>query len=506
MPARPQFDPADALAAVRSVTGDPTRFKVYVGRPVDFAKDILGITLWKKQAEIMEAAVRNRRVAVRSGHGIGKTLTCAALILYWLYAEQGLVVSTSKTKEQVEDVLWRTIHELLERAPVTLPGERSKTELKITPTWYATGITTADSGAFVGRHHPRLLVVIDEAPEVAEPIHLAASTLTVGARNCLVMIGNPTVTSGTFWDAFKHPHTWKLFAISCYDHPNVIAGKEIIKGAVTAEWIAERKELWTENHPFWFSRVLGEFPKISTRGVVPLGWIERSRDPVAWTNALKAAEEGREQRVGGLDVARYGDNRTVFIVRRGDAVEHIESWNHTTLTETAGKSKLLFAKWGLKGLVVDSAGIGAGVADILFDEGLNIYAYNGGHRAFTPASFTNRRSELWWHLRQRFERSRIWLPADDYVVGPLVTDLVAPEYKVLSTGRLQVETKEQLLERGVPSPDYADALVMCFALDENPDEIFEPAVVEQRDVLGDALIKPVPEHDEAPFSQLPGGW
>ncbi|MCI0349065.1 MAG: hypothetical protein L0Z53_06530 [Acidobacteriales bacterium] len=496
---------AELLAHAQQVAGDPTRFASYAGRPAEFAKEVLGVELWSKQVDVLKATHAHRRVVVRSGHSVGKTFSVACLVLYWLYAEQGLVVTTAPTKEHVEDVLWRTIHEILRAAPVQLPGERSKTELKLSPTWYATGITTASTEAFTGRHHPKLLVVIDEAPGVEEDIHLAVSTLTTGANNRLVLIGNPTTTSGTFYNAFRYSTSWKTLAISCLEHPNVKSGVEGIKGAVTREWIAERRELWGENHPFWYSRVLGEFPKISTRGVVPLGWVERAQDQERWKAALAQAEGERVPRVGGLDVARYGDNRTVLIVRRGDAVERIEHWTHTSLTETAGRAKLLMQEWDIKHLVIDAAGIGAGVYDIMADQKLNVYAFNSGHRAFTPGSFSNRRSELWWHVRERFERSMLWLP-NDIQVGTLVADLTAPEYKVAATGRLQVETKENLLDRGVPSPDYADALIMCFALDADPDQVFLEKPKEGRDTLGDLLTTPVLPDDSSQFEQLPAGF
>ena len=498
---------AEILAHAQVVAGDPTRFKAYAGKPDKFVRDILGIELWSKQVDVLRAARDHRRVVVRSGHGVGKTYVVACLALYWLYAEQGLVVTTAPTKQNVEDVLWRTIHEILAKAPVSLPGERSKTELKLSPIWYATGITTESTESFTGRHHPRLLVLVDEAPGVDENIHLAVSTLTTGADNRLVLIGNPTTTSGTFYEAFRHTSTWKPIVISCFDHPNVKSGIEGIKGAVTREWINEKRELWGEHHPFWYSRVLGEFPKISTRGVVPLGWVERAQNAEKWAAALASAEGDRYPRIGGLDVARYGDNRTVLIVRRGDAVESIHQWQHTTLTETAGKVKLLMKELDLKAVVIDAAGIGAGVYDILADQHLTVYAFNSGHRAFSPGSFSNRRSELWWHIRERFERERLWLSTSDIQVGSLVKDLTAPEYRVAATGRLQVETKEDLLKRNVPSPDYADALVMCFALDEDPEaELVAPRASEGRDVLGDALVKPIPEHDDAPFEQLPVGF
>lgn len=499
---------ADALArvldVVEAVQTDPLRFGVYENDPVGFCTGPLGIEhLWLKQQEVLAAVASKPRISVRSGHSVGKTFIAACTAIWWLYARRGIVVTTAPSKEHVEDVLWREIAERFRHAPVRFPGAQTLTEHRIDNTWYAVGITAKNSDSFQGRHHPRLLVIVDEPTGVSEEIHLAISTLTTGVQNAILMIGNPTLNVGTFADSFKHPDIWHAIKISCLDHPNVIEGREVIPGAVTREWLAERRRMWGEHHPFWGPRVLGEFPQISVRGVIPLGWLERAQDAAKQQEALAKAELDRVPRIGGLDVARYGDNACVLTIRRGDAVEEIETWAHKSLMETTGMAVRAIRDRELKLLVVDAAGLGAGVADRLLELHQPILAYNGGHRAFTPSTFGNRRSELWWHLRSRFEQQRLWLPQ---ATPPLLLrDLLAPEYEIASSGRLRVETKEQLLNRGFPSPDFADSLVMCFAAEENPD-LVEP-------------VKPGPEQDpwpgqavenagwsDAPFANLPAGF
>lgn len=494
----------ETLAALaRSVASDPRRFLIYANEPVGFVRDVLGVAnFWEKQAAVAEAARDYRRVVVRSGHGTGKTHAVACLVLWWLYARQGLVVTTAPTKEHVEDVLWRQIHELRRNAPVPLPGEPMLSELRIDETWGAVGITADKPEAFTGRHHPRLLVVVDEAPGVTEPIHVAIASLATGDENRIVMIGNPTTTSGTFYDAFKMPDIWHGFRISCFDHPNVVLGKEVIKGAVTRRWIEERKRVWGENHPLWYSRVLGDFPKISARGVIPLGWVERAQNEEKRLAVLAEAESAGIARVGGLDVARYGDNACVLIVRRGDAVESIESWTHTSLMETAGKAIRAIRDLGLQFLVVDAAGLGAGVVDRLLEQNMPVYAYNGGHRAFTPSTHSNRRGEMWWHLRQRLEKEKLWIPSHDI----LVSDLVTPEYTLTSSGRVQIETKEQLLKRGAKSPDFGDALSLCFAADEDPEAVFVEPRAERQDPFAYEMLQPIDPNAAAPFGQFPVGF
>lgn len=489
------------LLLAQEEASNPYRFKPLENDPETFAREILGVDLWSRQVEIMEATLKHRRIAIRSGHGIGKTFTMAALTLWWLYARQGRVVTTAPTKENVEQVLWFEINEMAKNARVPLPGQSFLTERKVTDTWSAIGITAKEDDAFRGRHHPRLLVLVDEATGVSEAIHLAIASLATADENVIVMIGNPTSTSGTFFEAFRG-NVWHKIHVSCLDHPNVIADKQIIPGAVNRAWVEERRQLWGTNHPLWYSRVLGEFPKISTRGVIPLGWVERAQNEEKRQSALEEAKSARIPRVAGLDVARYGDNNCVLIIRRGDAIEDISSWHHTSLTETARRAEKAIDEWQLKTLVVDSAGIGAGVVDILMDKRLPVIAYNGGHRAFTPGFFSNRRSELWWHLRSRLEHQRLWLPPGYDTT--LVRDLIAPEYNINQSGRLQVETKEKLLERGVPSPDWADALVECFAMDEDP-EAFIQQGPDPRQQDTTTMFEPLDPEDDV-FHNLPHGF
>lgn len=480
--------PLDIIEKAKEVENDPYRFGAYMDDPIGFCHDVLGVVLWSKQEEVLLAIRDHRRLAVRSGHGTGKTFVSACACLWWLYSRQGLVVTTAPTWEHVSSVLWREINEIAHHAQVKLPGEQFQTERRVTDSWYAVGLSTNTPSAFQGRHHARLLVVVDEAPGVAEQVHLEISTLATGEKNCIFMVGNPTTTSGTFYEAFKLPDIWKCLKISCLEHPNVISGIEGIPGAVTTSWVNERKFTWGENHPFWYSRVLGDFPKISNKGVIPLGWVERAQNEEQRQTALQLAIAERQPRIGGLDVARYGDNQCVLTVRRGDAIEFQEAWSHLSLMETTGRALRAIADLGLKALVVDAAGVGAGVYDRLIEQNAPVYGYNGGHRAFTPGSFTNRRTEMWWSLRTRLEKQRLWLAPN---CERLVADLIAPEYDINSSGRIKVETKETLLDRGIRSPDFADSLILCFAMEENPEAELAPPKpwnsdhVEMQEIIGE---------------------
>lgn len=492
------------LSKARSVAGDALRFEVYENDPLGFARDILGVQLWSKQEEILLATLHHWRIAIRSGHIVGKTFCMAILVLWWLYARKGLVVTTAPTWEHVEGVLWREINDRAHKARVPLPGVENQTERRVDNTWYAVGLSTNKSSAFQGRHHPRLLVVIDEASGVEEQIHTEISTLAGDPENRIVMVGNPTETSGTFYEAFKHPEVWHCIAISCFDHPNVVTGQRLFPGAVSRKWVEEARSMWGEGHPFWYSRVLGQFPAFSDKGVIPLAWAERAQEQEDRRKKMihDAKTSERLAPIIAVDVARYGQCKCVMGLRWGDAVESIEVWDHTSTMETTGRIVRLWRETQASMVFVDESGVGGGVVDRLMEQNeVPVFGYNSGHRAYTPGQYSNRRSELWWLVRTRLEKDRLLYPK----TPQLVADLVAPTYVVKSSGRISIETKEQLLEAGKKSPDFADMLVMLFA-DSDPvsfeEELKAELLVQDEEAfLQEHLIEPV-----SPFPHLPAGF
>jgi hypothetical protein len=106
---------------------------------------------------------------------------------------------------------------------------------------------------------------------------------------------------------------------------------------------------------------------------------------------------------------------------------------------------------------IDIIGLGSGVYDRLREQGLNVAPYQGSTRASNPAKFRNRRSETWWNFRQMMEEGLVDLdPADD----ALAAQLGSIKWNTDSAGRIYVETKEDMTERGLPSPNHADAAIM----------------------------------------------
>lgn len=500
---------ADTLRKAEEVAKDPRRLKCYADHPLQMFRDCWGLEpysaerpdlggLTPDQSRLIAAvAMGARRVAARSGHGIGKSFVLALLILWWLYGRQGLVVSTASTWDQVHRVLWREIAELHRRSRVPLPGELLQTELRIEKGWYAVGLSTNEPTSFQGRHHPRLLVVVDEAPGVDEATQDALASLCTGQDNRLVMVGNPTEISGTFYRAFQE-EGWERLHFSCLDHPNVVLGREVIPGAVTREWIEDAKQRWGEGTSAYASRVLGEFPTAGSDSVISMALVDRAMAPARWRKALE--EAGSAPVTLGVDVARKGENRTVVAIARRRVVVELRDWGQVDTMETVGRIRQIQDEYGQGPVVVDVIGVGGGVVDRLRELDVDVIEYHAGRPAAESTLFMNRRAEAWWRFRRLLEMDLVALPAHE----KLRKDLIGPTFRIRSNGKIVVESKEDLLRRGFASSDFADAVMMALVGDDLPPEL-ELETTLYNTVQDGSLILETAQ-DTGPLGQLGGSF
>ena len=164
----------------------------------------------------------------------------------------------------------------------------------------------------------------------------------------------------------------------------------------------------------------------------------------------------------GVDVARFGNDASVLIKRRGSVVPEMpRRWRNFDTMQLAGAVKQEYDAQQQKPalIVIDVIGIGAGVVDRLHEQNLPILGVNVAEVASTTGRYARLRDQLWVRCREWLETRSVRLPRDDQ----LRDDLVAPRYAFLSDGRMQIESKNLMRARGLPSPDSADALIHTFA-------------------------------------------
>jgi len=305
-----------------------------------------------------------------------------------------------------------------------------------------------EDGTVVLNRNGLVAAAVALADARAEP-NLTPQQKHQAARHLL--IGNPTQLSGEFYNAFRSPLYHKIH-ISAFDSPNLKVGKIVRPYLVTPEWVEEKRLKWGEDNPLWYSRVLGEFPEQGDDTLIPLAWIEAAQQ--RW----QTIPPGEPMELG-VDVARYGTDTTVIILRQGSRAEVIAQLRGQDTMEVTGAVINALRETEAKVAKVDVVGLGAGVADRLKEQRYPVQEMNAGEAAQDKERFVNKRAEWYWALRERFQVGDITIPPDD----ELASQLASLKYKFDSRGRVQIESKEEMRKRGLSSPDKADALMLAFA-------------------------------------------
>lgn len=439
-------------------------------KPRFFVEEVLGDSIWSGQEQIMESVRDHAETCARSCHGIGKTFVGSRTALWFLNAfENSIVITTAPTFRQVEKMMWKEMRDAMNKSKVRLAGKMLKTpNLRIDEKWYAVGLSTKDGDAFQGFHAEHILVIADEASGIPEKIYDAIDGVTTSQHARILLLGNPTNPLGRFAKSFKDPTTGKIH-ISAWDTPNFkING---IKNAehlielgnagklenmpvpypflITPMWAYRRALQWGINSPMWMSRVEGNFPEDADDVLIPLWKVEAAMSEERRLTVVKNLEKRRT----GLDVARFGDDKTVFATRFGYWFEPLVRLAKKSTTETFGKLKVL-AQYPY---FVDDIGVGGGVTDNASEQKLDVYGINVNNVAKDKETFANLKSELAWKFREMIDD--VYLPYDEQ----LLAQLSNIKFKYIG-GRIAVEQKDEVKARTHgQSPDDADAVFLSIA-------------------------------------------
>ena len=237
----------------------------------------------------------------------------------------------------------------------------------------------------------------------------------------------------------------------------------IAAGRISAAWVEARRRQWGEDSAVFKNRVLGEFASSDSNGVIPLSWVEAAIE--RWDGPY----EDITPDTLGVDVGGGGDGAdlTTFALRSGNVLQEIRRFGRGDTMETAGRIKGVFSATNARP-IVDSIGIGAGVVSRLREMDIPVLAFNAaehsdGRDHSGELSFANKRAHAWWNLRELLDPSgphKIALPNDDLLIG----DLTAPRWRVLSGGRILIESKDEIRKRLGRSTDTGDAVVMAFSV------------------------------------------
>ncbi len=301
----------------------------------------------------------------------------------------------------------------------------------------------------------------------------------------MLLLGNPLSLTGEFYDSHhgKSP-LYERVSISAHDSPNVIEDRlDALPGLVTPEDIEERRREWGPDSPLYIASVLGQFPaaledSLTSRvhvdaaierwrgesgdSLLPSAGGERERsDARGGTAPLIPPSDGPHLNMPwrmGVDVARFGNDKSVICLRRGDCVERIISFERKDTMRLADEVREVAETLRVPAVFVDETGVGGGVVDRLKQLRVPVIGVEAGGKAYRPAQFADMRAEVFWEVARRLREGQMSLPPDDELAG----QLLAQRYDISSAGRIHLESKATLRRQGVLSPDKADALALAF--------------------------------------------
>jgi hypothetical protein len=479
--------PAEFLDSIRRSlpSGSDTH---WLYDPVGFARDAIawppGHQLTSYQAEILAHVPTERRVAVRGPHGLGKSTANALAVLWFAVTRDAAGIdwkcpTTAGAWRQLEHYLWPEIHkwarrlrwDIIGRPPFSERSELLGLHLKLRHG--AAFAVASDQPALIeGVHADSVLYIFDESKSIIPGTFDAAEGAFSAARDeglpeaFALAQSTPGEPGGRFYEIHKRQPGLEDWWVR-----HVTLAEAIHAGRVSEHWSVQRGRQWGTGSALFHNRVLGEFASADEDGVIPLAWVEQAVDRWrAWDEAGRPDPGG--PRVVGVDVARSGADRTVLALRHDWTTAELRRYHLEDTMATTGRVRGILDGWGAKPgsrdarASVDVIGIGAGVVDRLRELHLPVEPFNASEGTKRKDStgelgFTNVRSAAWWAMRELLDPTAgqpIALPPDDLLIG----DLTAPHWRVLSGGRIQVESKDDIRKRLGRSTDSGDAVIQAY--------------------------------------------
>ena len=493
-----------------------------------WAQERLGVHLWSRQVQIAESVARNRRTAVQSAAGVGKSYLAAIIALWWIDTHppgEAIVVTTAPTNEQVEAILWEEIRKHHRLGELTGQVQRSRPPRWVLDdgTLVGLGRKPADhaTSAFQGIHRRYVLVILDEAGGLTEQLWIGAEAITTNADCRILAIGNPDVAISHFADVCRTGKSglWHHIKISALDSPNLTGEwvpDELRAVLPSAQQVDDMRSQWGEENPVYQAKVLGEFSD-GEDGLIPLSWIRQATLRWhAWQERREAARgllEPPGPRIFGVDVAYTGADQTAIAVRQGDIINPdgeraVATWPRTDTNQIVDLVvDRLHGRPDATAVIDVGGGWGIGAYDVLSRDGWQVQGFNGSRATKVRDRtgmyrFDRVRPAAWWNVRELLDPSAqaaLALPPDD----DLAAELAAPTWDRRTGGILTVEEKAATKKRIARSPDRADAVILaCWvAGPERPADVRAAAAVAAEPPIRSVDAWSGSEYDDAP----PGG-
>ena len=438
------------------------KLKEWRNHPLLFVKDCIQATPSDQQAEGLYRFPKSKRMTIRSGHGTGKD-AFASWIILWFMSTRAYpkIVCTAPTARQLSDILWSELSKWLRNSILADEFELQKDKmfLKGEPKeWWCRAVSPSvkatkeeQAETLAGFHADHLLVVVDEASGVPDPVYIPLEGAMTQEDNRVLLIGNMTQNRGYFYDSHFHPKISEVWNKLHWDSRR--------SSNVKPEYPAYMKEKYGEDSNVYRIRVTGDPPLESENTLIPLAWAMQCIG-----NEIEVAED--EPIYLGVDVARYGEDRSVILPRKGLKIYPWESFQGMNTIDLGSVIMNTYVETGAEGIACDEIGVGAGVTDWLQKRpnGYKIvHGVNVSNRSSDPDRYVRLRDELWVAMREKCMGKKYSFPStsakEREASNDLCDELASLTYE-LHGSAIKVEDKRKAKARGIASPNIADALAI----------------------------------------------
>jgi phage terminase large subunit len=445
----------DLSQAIASVLADLVMR--YRDDPVGFMREVLGMApdAWQ-EAVLRDIARGERRISIRAGHGVGKSNVCGvATVWHMVTRYPQKTIMTAPTAGQLFDALFAEVKMLIKKLPEPIRELFDTTTDKVTlraapeASFVSARTSSADKPeALAGVHSEHVLLICDEASAIPEPVFESAAGSMSGDNACTILISNPTRNTGLFFRTHHQLSSeWRCYHVS-----------SLTSRRVNPDFVKQIIDTYGLDSNQYRIRVLGEFAKSEDDTLIPAELVDAAM-------VRDVALDEKMPLVYGLDVARFGDDRSVLSRRQGNVVQPMKTWQGLDLMQLVGAVIVEAQMDKPAEICVDTIGMGSGVADRLREVigelklPIRVRDVNVSEANAMNPNAAKLRDDLWLQVKDWLNTRVGKLPKDD----ELRAELVGPRYGFTSNGKLKVEGKPDMKKRGLRSPDKADALALTFA-------------------------------------------
>lgn len=414
--------------------------------------------LTEQQKEIAASLVHSKNLCVSAGGGIGKSAEAALLAIWFLSCHpHAKVITTAPTGKQLNDVLWGEISFWLRRYKFRdmIESYKGRMVVKCFSEWYAVARTVSKDSrqlndTLAGFHAQHLLIIVDEASGVPDPVYTALDGAMTDNRAMILLISNPVSTAGYYYDTISDPDgkgkNWSILFFDSRESPLVDKSFE--------ERIAAR---YGKDSPMYRSKVMG-MPILATDAFVIT--------PSEYDDLIANNRELQYGRIVlAVDVGGMGEDPSVICHRSGNSIIAWSEYAKNDTTYLVGEiERIAINNYSGRDIVVivDALGLGAGVYDMLRQNNkVTTLAFVGSEKAFHETMYTKKRDEGYHKLHKQIKDLHFPIAPPEQ----LKKELVNTEFDY-SAGIVQLKlSKKDLKKRIGHSPDYADALMMSCAVE-----------------------------------------